>query len=107
MEPLTWLMLPLTSESEQRNVFLIQESTVLTSKCNSALQAAVISSVIRAENGIEGNQINRGMMDRLIEVSNVCLHPLSLSHMQLSSCVDLFELPYLDAELPGTGQHQL
>lgn len=78
-------MLPLTSESGQWNLFLIQESTVLTSKCNSAPQAAVISSVIMAENGIEGNQINRGVMDRWRGVSNVCLHPLSLSHMQLFS----------------------
>lgn len=45
-------------------MFLIQESTVLTSKCNSAPQAAVISSVIMAENGREGNQINTSMMDR-------------------------------------------
>lgn len=30
-----------------------------------------------------GNQINTGMMDRWRHVSNVCLHPLSLSHMQL------------------------
>lgn len=107
MEPLTWLMLPLTSESGQRNVFLIQESTVLTSKCNSALQAAVISSVIMAENGIEGNQINRGMMDGWRGVSNVCLHPLSLSHMQLSSWVHLAELSYLDDEPPRTGQRWL
>lgn len=64
MQPLTWIMLPLTSGSRQRNLFLIQESTVLTSKCNSAPQAAVISSVIMAENGREGNQINRSMMDR-------------------------------------------
>lgn len=103
-------MEPLTSGSGKRNLFLIQESTVLTSKCNSAPQAAVISSVIMAENGIEGNQINRSMMDRWIDgrdVSNVCLHPLSLSHMQLSSWLHLAELSYLDAELPRTGQRWL
>ena len=44
-------MEPLTGESGQ---FLIQESIVLTSKCNSAPQAAIISSVIMADNGIEG-----------------------------------------------------
>lgn len=77
-------MLPLTSGSGQRNLFLIQESTVLTSKCNSAPQAAVIPSAIMAENGIQGNQINRDVMDRSREDSNVCLHPLSLSHMHLS-----------------------
>lgn len=100
-------MLLLTSGLRQWNLFLIQESTNLTSKCNSAPQAAVISSVIMAENGIEGNQISRGMMDRWREVSNVCLHPLSLSHMQLSSQLQRSELSYLDAERPRTGQRQL
>lgn len=62
MEPLTRLMWPLTSGSERRNVFLIQGSTVLTSKCNSP-QAVIISSAVMAEKCTEGNQINRGMMD--------------------------------------------
>lgn len=37
-------------------------------------------------------------------VCNVCFHPLSLSHMQLSSRVHLAKLPYLDAKLLRTGQ---
>lgn len=78
MEPLTWLMLPLTSESVQRNVFLIQESTVLTSKCNSAPQAAVIPSVIMVENGIEGNQINTGMMDGWIDGGKLVMSVFTL-----------------------------
>lgn len=100
-------MLFLTSGLALRNLFLIQESTILTSKCNSAPQAAVISSVIMAENGIEGNQISRGMMNRWREVGNVCLHPLSLSHMQLSSQLHRAELSYLDAERLRTGQRRL
>lgn len=83
MEPSTWLMLCLTNGSGQRNLFLIQESTVLTSKCNSAPQAAVILSVIMAENGREENQINGSMMHRWMDVSNVFLHPLSFPPVQL------------------------
>lgn len=100
-------MLLLTTGLGQINLFLIQEGTIVTPKCNWAPQAAVISSVIMAENGIKGNQISRCMMDGWREVSNVCLHPLSLSHMQLSSQIRSAELSYLDAERPKTGQHWL
>ena len=99
-------MLPLTSGSGQRDLFLIRESTVLTSKCNAAPEAAVIS-VIMAENGMEGNQINRGMMDRWREVSKVCLRPLSLPHKRLSPQLHLAQLSYLDVKTLRTGQRWL
>lgn len=47
-------MEPLTGESGRIHWFVIKESIVLTSKCSSAPQAAIIPSVIMAENGIEG-----------------------------------------------------
>lgn len=93
-------MLPLPNGSGKRNVILIHGSAVLTSKCNWAPQATLISSLIIAANGAEGNQIDRDMMDWWRwEVGN-----LSRSHMQLSSWVHLAQLSYLDAEPQRTSQ---